>query len=684
MKSSPLPRLGDLPMPVYPPSSYPPPSYFEEANTVYPALVVPAKRTSEMQRTLHDLIFQEPRRKSVYPVEEGLDYTIEDDQETKYDPKRERKLALVRIGGPPTAQARHGNGHDDVEGEDPASLEANDDGVWQDERLRSLLESVASSAPSGDEKDDAASTAPRGKAGMASIRKSYIRLPTTRYDLMSVDQILRRIMPTSDGGDERDHGGRGVGDIEGNDSGYPIVREIPSSFEIAGHIAHVNLNDEALPYKFLIGRAILDKNRPRIRLVVNKIGNIENEFRTFPMEILAAEENVGISDFSQTAERLCAGACGESSTTAAQVKIGPQHRSLMQVEVREHGCRFLLDFARVYFNSRLQGEHARLVDLIVRDAERCKVNRTSKSANVDAGNLGTVEKEWTIVADAMAGVGPFAIPLTSPSVIDESTTKIICHANDLNPISYEYLQKNARLNKCALNRLYMYNSDARQFIHRMNEERVDVDHFIMNLPQLAPEFLDAFRGWKFHDCDDLDPSLTCSSDKKQVEQRSRRRRMRLPMIHVHCFGEKPRSPEDVTRVERQVQQRCEEALGCPGCFDSTTMTVESSDGAITTPDLATNNSEFRIRVVRDVGPRKNMLCVSFRLPLVVGDVRKLSLSQKGGGSMYNNRVHSDGDATDFDLADAASVGGVANGKTKRGNDIVSEEIGLQHSKLMRL
>ena len=335
MKSSPLPRLDDLPMSVYPPSSYPPPSFFEDANTVHPALVVPAKRTSEMQRMLHDLIFHEPRRKSVYSVEEGLDYTAEgDDEEMKYDPSRERKLALVRVGGPP-AQARHGNRVDDVEGRESPLIEANDDGVWQDERLRSLLGSDAAAAPSVNEKvgdcDDAESTAPRGKA---RIRKSYIRLPSTRYDLLTVDQILRRIMPTGDGDGEKAHDRYYDDcDIKVNDSGHPIVKEIPSSFEIAGHIAHVNLNDEALPYKFLIGRAILDKNRPRIRLVVNKIGNIENEFRTFPMEILAAEEKVDGSDFSQTAERLCAGVCGESSTTAVQVKVGPQHRSLMQLSL---------------------------------------------------------------------------------------------------------------------------------------------------------------------------------------------------------------------------------------------------------------------------------------------------------------------------------------------------------------
>jgi hypothetical protein len=39
-----------------------------------------------------------------------------------------------------------------------------------------------------------------------------------------------------------------------------------------------------LPYKHLIAQVILDKN-PTIKTVVNKIGNIETEFRTFPMEV---------------------------------------------------------------------------------------------------------------------------------------------------------------------------------------------------------------------------------------------------------------------------------------------------------------------------------------------------------------------------------------------------------------
>ena len=53
---------------------------------------------------------------------------------------------------------------------------------------------------------------------------------------------------------------------------------------MSGHLAHLNLRPEALPFKNVIGQVILDKN-PTIKTVVNKIGNIATEFRTFPMEV---------------------------------------------------------------------------------------------------------------------------------------------------------------------------------------------------------------------------------------------------------------------------------------------------------------------------------------------------------------------------------------------------------------
>ena len=46
--------------------------------------------------------------------------------------------------------------------------------------------------------------------------------------------------------------------------------EVPTSFESVGHIAHVNLRDELLPFKNIIGQVLLDKN-PSIRTIVNKV-----------------------------------------------------------------------------------------------------------------------------------------------------------------------------------------------------------------------------------------------------------------------------------------------------------------------------------------------------------------------------------------------------------------------------
>jgi tRNA (guanine37-N1)-methyltransferase len=51
----------------------------------------------------------------------------------------------------------------------------------------------------------------------------------------------------------------------------PSGVEIPSSFETIGHIAHLNLREAHLPYKFLIAQVMLDKFTA-IKTVINKIG----------------------------------------------------------------------------------------------------------------------------------------------------------------------------------------------------------------------------------------------------------------------------------------------------------------------------------------------------------------------------------------------------------------------------
>ncbi|KAK8048833.1 hypothetical protein PG994_010563 [Apiospora phragmitis] len=71
--------------------------------------------------------------------------------------------------------------------------------------------------------------------------------------------------------------------------------EIPSGFNIAGHVAHLNLREAYLPYKNLIGEIIVDKN-PHIRTVINKVDNVgsESEFRTFAYEVLAGPDDLDV------------------------------------------------------------------------------------------------------------------------------------------------------------------------------------------------------------------------------------------------------------------------------------------------------------------------------------------------------------------------------------------------------
>jgi tRNA (guanine37-N1)-methyltransferase len=160
------------------------------------------------------------------------------------------------------------------------------------------------------------------------------------YDNMVVDEVLRKLLPAN--------------------------AEVPSSFEAAGHVAHLNIREEFVEYKRVIGQVILDKNYPQIRTVVNKVGEITNEFRTFPLEVIA-----GVDD--------------------------------LNVTLRESGANFTFNFAEVYWNSRLQMEHSRIIDLIRKEG---------------GGNGNPA-----IMADMMAGVGPFAVPLALKAKEDNNPQK---------------------------------------------------------------------------------------------------------------------------------------------------------------------------------------------------------------------------------------------------------------------
>ena len=152
--------------------------------------------------------------------------------------------------------------------------------------------------------------------------------------------------------------------------------DIPQGFSIVGHIAHFNLREQFHPYKYLIATVLMDKH-PNIRTVINKIENVgaSNPYRTFNYELLGGEDD-------------------------------------MVVEISEENCAFRFDYSKVYWNSRLNTEHARL-----------------------AGTF----KPGEAVADVMAGVGPFAVPAGKKSCF--------VYANDLNPDSYASLEDAIGRNK---------------------------------------------------------------------------------------------------------------------------------------------------------------------------------------------------------------------------------------------
>ncbi|XP_035543789.1 tRNA (guanine(37)-N1)-methyltransferase 1 isoform X2 [Juglans regia] len=242
---------------------------------------------------------------------------------------------------------------------------------------------------------------------------------------------------------------------------------VPSAFETVGHVAHLNLREEHLPYKNLIAK----------------------------LEVLAGNHS-------------------------------------LVTTVVENGMRFHVDLATVYWNSRLATERQRLLNGFTRN---------------------------DVVCDVFTGVGPIAI----------SAAKIVkrVYANDLNPYAVEYLERNCVLNKVE-RRVEVFNMDGRRFIRAIfaSEKAKGITQVVMNLPNDAAEYLDAFRGI--------------------FRGRPKNGDFTFPLIHVYGFS-KAQDPEF------DFHERIRIAL---------------SEVAV----------DVEMRRVRLVAPGKWMLCASFILPQTVG------------------------------------------------------------------
>ncbi len=101
---------------------------------------------------------------------------------------------------------------------------------------------------------------------------------------------------------------------------------VPSSFDIVGDIAVLDLDERILDRKEMVGDALL-KTFPHVKVVALKTGMVSGEYRVPEVEVVAGE--------------------GRTETIH-----------------REHGCFYKLDIASCYFSPRLGSERKRVSDQI--------------------------------------------------------------------------------------------------------------------------------------------------------------------------------------------------------------------------------------------------------------------------------------------------------------------------------
>lgn len=214
-----------------------------------------------------------------------------------------------------------------------------------------------------------------------------------------------------------------------------IIPSDKGSVSQIGNILCLELHEDVLPYKHILGEVLLDKEKS-IQVIVNKLTPISYGNRQ--MEVLAKRT-------------------GQPIDTV--------------VKVHENGSDFEFDFAEVFWDQKLNTEYERIVSKL--------------QTNVD------------VVYDIFSGVGRFAIPVAKhkncrviANEVNPDCYKWLTHNCKLNKVEHliktynmdvrDFISRVVR--EDVLNGMRSYDYVKRRY------------HIVMNSPDLSIQLLDAFKG----------------------------------------------------------------------------------------------------------------------------------------------------------------------------------------------
>jgi len=329
----------------------------------------------------------------------------------------------------------------------------------------------------------------------------------------------------------------------------------PTSFEVIGHLMHLNLRAAHLPFKNIIGTALLQKFSPTITTIVNKVGEVGGAYRTYEMELLAGASNY-------------------------------------YVNVIENGMSLQFDVRDVYWSSRLAGERARMIREEIRENEvvadafcgvgaLCIAAAKTRGCTVRANDLNPYAAECcqkNALRNGIKRVGDKQIGGFSVSC--EDARDFIRSLGNRRQWEVEETEvgKENGITNISRRRGMKVHSKKLQLKQRLSSPEIELPHhLVMNYPLGAPAFLDQLRWWPTN---------------SKVETK----------VHLYTFA----------RDDASTGRNAETVA-----IDSVAQSLLPQGGAIEITfnrcqELDALGCEVKVREIRDVAPGKVVLCVAFK------------------------------------------------------------------------